>query len=93
MATLKLSKDDKAKASRKAIPQTTQAWMAEVNGINNFVRAKSALADANGQAWLKSMQRYYRNRLIVLSQNPPKGLAKPAASAIVNEALAKLPTI
>ncbi len=83
-------KDAYVKASRKAAPKTTQAWLAEVGGITRFVDSKTKMLDTNGAAWLLSMRGYYAARLDFLLANAPPGFTKKTAQAIVKDVRAKL---
>lgn len=87
---VKEAKDYTEKATRKAIPKTTQAWLAEVGGTTKFVEQKPKMKEASGAAWLASMQAYYVARLDLLLKHIPPGLSKKTAHAIVKEVRAKL---
>lgn len=86
----KITPDDMAKASRKAIPKTTQAWMAEVAGVTKLIDQKVKLREQSGVKWLESVKRYNRARLAVLAKNLPPGLSKALALKIVSEIQSRL---
>ncbi len=88
---VRLSADDKDRASRKPIPKTIDGWTAEIEGVDKFIKASTALKSGNGPKWFRSMVKYYRSRLVVLANNPPPGLGKTKARDIVNEVLGKIP--
>lgn len=81
----KLDDDARARAMRKPLPKTLRAWMAEVEGIQSFVKKRPQMREATGKAWIDSMQAYHRDRLQVLSENPPALLPKDAAVIICRE--------
>ena len=92
MAHIKLTQEDRAKATRRPIPKTMQGWTAEVGGVERFCKQIIKSRDANGKAWLESMQNYYRMRLVILGENIPPGMPKTAARAIIDQALKGLNT-
>lgn len=89
MGTKKKPKPE-PRAGRRPIPKTERAWLAEVQGASKFVAKRVALKDANGLAWLNSMQTYYIERLAVLAKNVPPGMSKVLAKMVLAEVNKKL---
>lgn len=83
--------DFKENAARKNVPRTSDAWSREVDGVRRFVEQSPKLKDEQGKAWLKSMQRYYRARLLILKANPPPGVRRGKGMKYLNDVLEKLP--
>lgn len=82
--------DPAARAAQRPIPRTIQAWEAEVKGVAKFVAKRATMLEANGQAWLDSMQGYYKERLTLLRRMPPAGMAERAVSEAVAPIMKKL---
>ncbi len=83
-------KDAYVRASRKPAPKTTQAWLAEVGGITQFIDAKPTLVDDQGVKWFTSMRDYNIARLDFLLANKPAGFTRKTALAIVKDVRSKL---
>lgn len=86
----KLTDEDRERAGRKPLPKTMRSWMAELEGIQGFVKKRVELKAGNGQRWLDNMRAYYRSRALILSENAPGILPKDAAKIIVREVLKNL---
>ena len=90
MTLLTLTDEEREKAGRRPLPKTMRAWMAEIEGLSDFVKQRPRLKDANGVQWLKSMTDYNKARLKLLAENPPGALNKTAARIIVKDVLSLL---